>query len=138
MNFHIDPNSVADAGDEYGIQVRLRQRMKMLAPKVRLVATPNGMKTTAWAANRAKSEGMSKGFCDLTALWSNGEGVNAVPGVAFLELKKRGGSIDPAQTDWLNWLTNAGFACGVFKSVDTAVDFLRRQGAPFLFQQEAA
>jgi hypothetical protein len=135
--FHIDPRNVADPGDELAIQVRLRARMKMLAPTVRLVAPPNAAKRTAWAAMKAKAEGMSPGFCDLIALWSNGTGEAAVPGVAFLELKARAGSLAPPQVDWLNWLALAGFPCGCFRSVDSAVAFLRQHGAPFLMAEAA-
>lgn len=122
--FHHDERAVADAGDELSIQVKLRSRMRILAPAVRLVATPNAGKRTAWAAMKAKAEGMSKGFCDLTALWAGG--------VAFLELKDRNGSLSPEQIDWLNWLHQAGFPCGCFRSVDTIVAFLERNGAPMM------
>lgn len=133
--FHVDPRSAADSGDELAIQVRLRARVKMLAPRVRLVATPNAAKRTAWAANKAKAEGMAKGFFDLTALWSNGWGPNAIPGVAFLEIKDRNGTLKPEQIDWLNWAHQAGFPCGVFRSVETAIDFLRKSGAPFMLME---
>jgi len=136
--FHVDDRSVADPGDEMAIQVRLRSRMKMLAPSVRLVATPNGMKTTAWSAMKAKAEGMSKGFPDLNALWSNGSGEAALPSIAFLEIKDRLGTIKPEQIDWMNWLHLSGFPCGVFRSADSAIDFLRRAGAPFSLNQSVA
>lgn len=129
--FHCDERAIADPGDELSIQVRLRSRLRMLAPGVRLVATPNAGKRTAWAAMKAKAEGMSKGFCDLTALGSCGQGESAVPKIAFLELKDRDGSLSPEQIDWLNWLTKAGFNCGCFRSVDTAIEALRRWGFPF-------
>ena len=136
--FHCDDRSVADPGDELAIQVRLRSRMRMLAPGVRLVATPNAGKRTAWAAMKAKAEGLSKGFPDLNVIWSNGQGVNAVPGIAFLELKDRNGSLSAEQIDWLNFLHQAGFPCGCFRSVDTAIAFLRAAGAPFVVGQGVA
>jgi len=136
--FHCDDRSVADPGDELAIQVRLRSRMRMLAPGVRLVATPNAGKRTAWAAMKAKAEGMAAGFPDLNVIWSNGQGVNAVPGIAFLELKDRNGSLSAAQEDWLNFLHQAGFPCGCFRSVDTAIAFLRAAGAPFVVGQGVA
>lgn len=123
--FHVDPPSVADPGDELAIQVRLRTRMKMVAPEIRLVATPNAGKRTAYATLKAKQEGLSKGFPDLNAF---------APGkIAFLELKTRTGSLSGEQIDWLNWLHQAGFPCGCFRSVATAEAFLREQGFPFLF-----
>ncbi len=136
--FHCDDRSIADIGDEQSIQVRLRSRMKMLAPTVRLVATPNGMKTTAWSAMKAKAEGMSKGFPDLNAIWSNGRGEMAVPGIAFLELKDRNGTLKPEQVDWLNYLHLAGFPCGMFRSADSAIAFLREHGAPFSLDHSVA
>ncbi len=124
--FPCDPPSAADEGDEFAIQVRLRNRIRMVAPAVRLVATPNGAKRTQWAAMRAKQEGMSKGFPDLLAIWPGG--------IAFIEMKSRTGSLSPEQIDWLNWLHRAGFPCGAFRSVESAVAFLRASGAPLLEQ----
>ena len=123
--FHFDPPAVADPGDELAIQVRLRARCKMLAPAMRLVAPPNGAKRTAYAAMKAKAEGMAKGFPDLSAIGPD-------QFIAFLEIKARGGSVSPEQIDTLNFLHRCGFPCGVFRSVDTAVAFLIDAGAPFL------
>ena len=135
--FHYDPPSVADEGDELSIQVRIRARMRIIAPSLKLVAAPNAAKRTAWAAQKAKAEGMTKGMPDLQALWSNGSGAAAVPGVAFLEIKQRKGSLSPEQIDLLNWLHNAGFPCGCFRSVASAEAFLRRHGAPFMMAEAA-
>lgn len=122
--FHCDQRSVADPGTEIAIQVRFINRMKMLAPTVRLVATPNAGKRTQWAAMQAKREGMAAGFPDMTALWAGG--------TAYIEFKQKDGSLSEPQISWLNWLYNAGFPCGCFRSVDSAVAFLRAQGAPFM------
>lgn len=124
--FPVDPPSAADTGDEISIQSRLRVRLRHIAPGVRLVAIPNAGKRTAWAAMQAKREGMSKGFPDLMVCWDGG--------IAFLEIKQRTGSLGTEQISWLNWLHAGGFACGCFRSVDTAIEFLRRQGAPILAQ----
>jgi hypothetical protein len=75
---------------------------------------------------------MAKGFPDLSAMWSNGHRAATLAGMAFLELKDRGGSLAPEQIDWLNWLHQAGFPCGCFRSVESACNFLRRHGAPFM------
>lgn len=123
--FHVDPPAVADSGDELSIQVRLRSRCKMIAPTMRLVATPNAGKRTAWAALKAQKEGLSRGYPDLNAIWPG-------PGFAVLEIKDRRGSVDPDQVEWLNFLHRCGIPCGVFRSVDTAVAFLRQAGAPIL------
>lgn len=122
--FHTDPPSVADAGDEYSIQTRLRARCKIVAPGIKLVAIPNAAKRSYGTAMRNKAEGMSAGFPDLEALWDGGH--------AYLEMKQRTGSLEPAQVDWLNWLHRNGHRCGMFRSVDTAMAFLRDCGAPVL------
>lgn len=125
--FPYDPPALADDGDELSIQVRLRNRLKLVAPQVRFVATPNAGKRSFGAAGRAKQEGMSAGFPDANVLWPGG--------IAFLEIKQKRGSLSPAQVDWLNWLHKAGFPCGCFRSVDRMIDFLRAKGAPIMEQQ---
>lgn len=130
--FHCDDPKLADDGPEVDIQVKLRVRMKKIAPTVRLVAVPNGMRTTAWNAMKARREGMSSGFPDLIA-FAKGRYLTA-----FLEIKARGGSLSPEQIDWLNFLYNAGFPCGCFRSVDTAVRFLREHGFPFIDEEVVA
>lgn len=122
--FPYDMPAMADNGDELSIQVRLRARLKLVAPRVRFVATPNAGKRTFGAAARAKQEGMSAGFPDANVIWPGG--------IAFLEIKQKRGSLSPAQIDWLNWLHNAGFHCGCFRSVDRMIDFLRAAGAPIM------
>lgn len=126
MIFHVDPKEVADEGDELSIQSRFRSRMKMQAPKCRVVATPNGGKRTAWERGKAMREGLSPGFPDVNVYW---------PGdLAILEFKDRNGKLSDVQTDWLNWLAQAGFKVGVFRSADTAMVFLRQHGAPFIVE----
>lgn len=136
--FHVDPPSAADQGTELAIQSRFRSRMKMLAPKVRIFAIPNAGKRTTWEAMRAKAEGLVAGVPDLVVLWSNGQGASAIPGIAFIEFKTKTGSLSPAQTDYLTWLHNAGHNCGCFRHPDTALAYVKKCGAPFLFEREAA
>lgn len=120
--FHIDPASVADAGDELSIQVALRKALK-LTTGVRFVAIPNGAQRTAWSAMKAKQEGLASGFPDAIVL-----GPERL--IAFLEIKARTGSLSEQQHIWLNYLTAAGFNCGVYRSVATALDALRDWGFP--------
>lgn len=120
--FHVDPPSVADAGDELSIQVALRKELKRRAPGIAFVAVPNGAQRTAWAAMKAKQEGMQAGFPDCMILWQGG--------CAFAEIKARTGSLSDQQHIWLNWLTQAGHSCGVFRSVATCIDWLAELGAP--------
>lgn len=120
--FHVDSPAVADDGDELTLQIRLRKALKLRAAKVAFVAIPNGAQRTAWAAIKAKQEGLQKGFPDAAILWPGG--------TAFPELKARGGSLSDDQHIWLNWLTNAGFNAGVFRSVDSCLWWLFDLGAP--------
>lgn len=128
--FHIDPPAAADPGDEAGIQVRLRSRLRTYAPQIKLIAVPNAGKRSAWEANARKAEGMAKGFCDLIALAPGGR-------VAFLELKAKKGTLSREQHETLNWLTLAGFNCGCFNSVESAMRALREWGFPFAMAQAA-
>jgi hypothetical protein len=123
--FHVDPPSVADLGSEFEIQLRFRNAMKKLAPKVRLVATPNAGKRTQWEASRAKAEGLAKGFCDLIAIAPDAQ-------IAFIELKAKTGRLSESQIDWLNFLHSSGFNCGCFNSVNSAILSIKSWGFPFL------
>lgn len=122
--FHVDAPAVADDGDEHGIQVRLLNRLRMNAPRLRVLAIPNQGQRSAYGNIRMKAEGLFKGTLDLLAM-ADGE-------VAWLELKTRKGVLKPEQIDFANWLINNGFRCGVFRSVDTAENWLR-QLWPHLF-----
>lgn len=115
--FHVDAPSIADQGDEHGIQVRLLNRLRMHAPRLRVLAIPNQGQRSAYGNIRMKAEGLTKGTWDLLAL-GDGE-------VAWLELKTRTGALSDAQVDFGNWQINNGFRAGVFRSVDTAERWLR-------------
>jgi hypothetical protein len=119
--FHVDPPAVADDGDEITIQIRLRKALKAY-PSIAFVAVPNGAQRTAWAAIKAKQEGLQSGFPDGLVMWPGG--------IAFVEIKARSGSLSEQQHIWLNWLTKAGFKAGVFRSVSTCLTWLAVQGAP--------
>ena len=138
MIFHVDPAAVADAGTELDIQARFIGRMRKLAPDIKVVATPNGGKRTAWEGMKAKREGMVAGWPDVTCFWSNGIDENAIPGLCMIEFKARGGRLSDEQIHWGNWLTRHGFRFAVCRSAETAVEFVRASGAPFLLHQEDA
>ena len=133
--FHIDPPTVADAGTEHEIQSRFVARLKNEAPTIRFVAVPNGGGKGDWERLKNAREGVNSGFPDGMALWCNGGGSMAVPGLFIIEFKARAGSLHDRQYDWLNWLTLAGFHCGVFRSVETAIAALRKTDAPFLIER---
>ena len=122
--FHVDGRDVAIEGTELEIQAGFRNKMRHKAPEVMLVAVPNAGRRTSYEALTRHREGMVSGFPDLIALWDGK--------VAFLEFKNRTGQISDSQIACLNRLVRHNFAVGVFRSPDTAVDWLRKQGAPFL------
>lgn len=121
--FHVDSPAVADSGDELSIQVRLRKALKMRAPTVNFAAVPNGAQRTAWAAMKAKQEGLQPGFADCILQWPGA-------GIAFTEIKARSGQLSEQQHIWLNWQVKAGFNAGVFRAVNTCLWWLFDLGAP--------
>lgn len=120
--FHVDSPAVADGGSEVEIQISLRKALK-LTPCA-FVAVPNGAQRTAWAAMKAKQEGLQAGFPDGMVIWPGG--------IAFVEIKARSGSLSESQHIWLNFLTKAGHPCGVFRSVKSCLSWLSERGAPVL------
>ena len=103
-----------------------RSRSKILCPGVRVVGIPNGGKRSQWAAAQAKREGMATGFVDLIAL---------APGkIAFLEIKTARGKLSVAPEEWQERLKAMDFPCGVFRSANSALDFLREHDFPFIFE----
>jgi hypothetical protein len=114
----------AASPSEIEIVTLFRSRCRILCPGVSIVAIPNAGKRSQWAAQRAKREGLAAGFPDLMAI---------APGkIAFLEMKTAKGTVSVAQGEWLDRLHECGFPCGVFRDADAAVEFLRREGFPFI------
>lgn len=111
---------------EVDIQQAFRKRLYYTAPRVRVVAVPNGMRTTAWSARQAKREGMSSGFPDVICLWPGG--------VAFIEFKAPKGRVSENQSEWHEWLDENGHRVAVARSPDDAIAFLRTCGAPIMEQ----
>lgn len=118
--FHIDQPHMADEGSEAAIQTRFQGKMRNLAPHIMLVGIPNAGKRTAWEQRQRSREGMVSGFPDMMVLHD---------GKAFgLEFKTRKGSLSAAQIDCLNKLVKRRIPVGVFRSADTAVEWLRGHG----------
>lgn len=126
--FHYDEPKVADPGDELSIQIAMRKALKQRAPHLAFVAIPNGAQRTAWASIKAKQEGLQPGFPDCQIMAPGGR-------MVFAEVKARNGALSEQQHIWLNWLTNAGFKAGCFRSVATLLQALEEWG--FLTSQEA-
>ena len=80
-------------------------------PEVRIFAIPNGGARSAATAGRLKAEGVSRGVPDLfVPAWR-----------LWLEMKRsKGGSLDPAQRDWLAYLESVGYATMVCRGCEDA------------------
>jgi len=115
--FHVDPRNAQDDRDELAIQTLFRNRMRMLAPAVMLVAVPNAGKRTAWERRQRAKEGMVAGFPDLIALHDGR--------TALLEFKRGDGALSTVQIETLNRLVRLGFPVAVFRQADTAVEWLQ-------------
>jgi hypothetical protein len=114
-----------DPASEEARQVRFLGAAKIICPGVSIFAVPNGGKRSQWAAMKARREGMRAGVLDLVCTWPG-------RGVAFLEFKNGTEMPDANQRDRLNMLMRQGHHCGVFRSAETALRFLRDAGAPFI------
>ena len=84
----------------------------------RLMAIPNGGQRNLVVATKLKAEGVTAGVPDLF-----------VPGRrAFIEVKKPGGRISPAQRDMMVKLRLLGYDCIVAYSVEDVERFFALQG----------
>lgn len=120
--FHIDSAKDAANGSEKIIQLGFRNAMKVKAPNVMLVGIPNAGRRTAWEARERMAEGMVPGFPDMLALYQ---------GRTFgLEFKSKTGTVSDKQIDCLNKLVRHDFPVGVFRSAETAMEWLRGHGVP--------
>lgn len=113
----------AAAPSELQEQQALRKRLYYAAPQIKLVAVPNAARRSQWEANKARQEGLAKGFPDLAAIWPGG-------GIAFIEMKAKTGRVSEHQQEWLDRLIAYGFRAAVCRSADAAIAFLRECGAP--------
>ena len=128
--FHVDPRNAAQEQDELAIQVSFRRKVRELAPTVKLVAIPNAGRRSSYEQIKRAKEGLVSGFPDLMALHQGR--------VAFIEFKSGTGSIDVKQVDQMNWLWRNGFPIGAFRSVETAVAFLREHMPDAFAEAKAA
>lgn len=125
--FHVDARHKGEA-DELAIQVDFRRKMRTAAPQVELVGIPNAGRRTAWEKKQRAKEGLVKGFPDMLAMFDGR--------TLGLEFKAGQGSVSTDQIDCLNRLASKGFAVGVFRSADTAIDWLRAN-LPHAFREAA-
>lgn len=122
----VDAPKLAHPGSEITIQSLFRSRARIMCPGVSIVAVPNGTHIASQAGRgKAQREGLSSGFPDVICTWPGG-------GIAFIEFKAKTGSLSANQKEWLNRLARQGHLVSVRRHPDTALDWLRHIGAPFL------
>lgn len=115
---------------ELQIQVSFRNRVRIGAPAVSVVAIPNAARRGPKAVRQARAEGMAAGFPDVMCIWSGG--------ICFIEFKRPGGRLTDNQIEWLIRLKQRGFRAKVCRSADEAMDFLRECDAPVMEARRAA
>lgn len=116
---------------EIEVVTRFRSRARIQCPAVRIVAVPNAAKRGQKALNSLRREGAAFGFPDIMCLWRRGP--RGEGGIAMIEFKRTsGGVVSRNQADWIERLRAMGFPAVVANDPDQALDFLRREGAPFL------
>ncbi len=132
--WHIDPKD-KDTRDEITRQAGFLRDAHIICPAVDIVAVPNAGRRSRWEQYQRTREGMRRGALDLFCTWSNGIGEMIGPGVAFLEFKDGREMPDADQRERLNLYYRQGHHCGVFRTAESALEFLRRAGAPFIDRQ---
>lgn len=115
--FHIDPRNANGAKDELSVQVEFRNKMRTAAPRVMLAGVPNAGKRSAWETRQRTKEGLVKGFPDMIAFFGGR--------AACLEFKSGTGYPSDQQIETLNRLVNLDIPVGIFRSADTALEWLR-------------
>lgn len=107
---------------EHDIQVRTVNLLRtMVKPDIHIYAIPNGGYRRPTEAIRLKAEGVKKGAADLLFLAPNRL-------VGFLEMKKRGGTLDDEQEGFRNICIRHGHLWGEARSVEEAVAVVRSWG----------
>jgi len=123
LPWHIDPKD-KDPRSEEKRQLAFLNAVRIICPAVNVFAVPNAAKRTQWEVNKAKREGMKSGALDVVCTCTGG--------VAFLEFKNGHEPPTPNQRDQLNTLYRQGHHCGVFRQEQSALEYLRSIGAPFI------
>lgn len=116
---------------EHTEQVLLVKWFAMQYPAIgkRLVAVPNGGQRNVIVAAKLKAEGVRAGFPDLMLLMPR----HGFAGLIIELKRKKGGTLQPEQADWLEWLGEQGFmtvVCKGFEAAQTAIkDYLGERAA---------
>lgn len=105
---------------EHDEQVAVIEWANGLAGRVpelaRLFAIPNGGKRSITTAAMLKAEGVRRGVLDLFLPVVR----NGVGGL-FVEMKRIGGRLSPDQSDWIEYLTGAGYRAVCCQGAASAV-----------------
>jgi len=102
--------------------------MAALAPSVDIVAIPNAGKSTDWERIQRWKEGARRGALDLVVTWE--PTCQGDRGVCFPEFKDGQKMPSRAQRDRLNRYFRMGHACGVFRTAEALIAYLRDRGCP--------
>lgn len=103
---------------EHDIQVALFDWMTVQYPRVPVYAIPNAAKRSFAAARYLRKEGLRPGVPDVCVA----RAVDGFHGL-YLELKRRkGGVLSEEQHEWLNRLSDEGYACAVVHGLDAAME----------------
>lgn len=124
----LDPRVFVEPKDKGKASETARQaewvnHMHKHARGVLVFAIPNGTNIPSFAGRaKIKKEGLYTGFPDTGAVWGSG--------TAYLEWKDADGAPRDAQIECLNRLIEMGYPCGVFRTVEAAVNWLACVGCP--------
>lgn len=111
-------NGRLDNPSEHVIQTRLIDYLAYAArPEVYYFAVPNQANRGIYNASKMKAEGLRAGVADLCFMLPKGR-------VAWLEMKKPGGSMSHAQKQFRDICADLGHHWALAKSVDEAIEFL--------------
>lgn len=120
-DIYLEPRDKGPA-DEDARQKALINRLKRDCPAVAFHAVPNGGRQSDWARIRGERMGVVAGEPDLGFDWPGGS--------ARIEMKNGTDMPRPTQIARLNRLHRMGKRVAVCRTVDGALRWLAKQGAP--------
>lgn len=121
--FRIIDGSKPPAVSEHKIQVKLLDYLALAARRdIYYFAVPNQSNRHIRNAMKMKSEGVRSGIADLCFMFPAGR-------VAWLEMKKPGGSLSATQKTFRDICLSLGHTWGTAKSVDEALALLTQWDA---------
>ena len=115
---------------ELQIHIALVHRLRLQCrPGVKFWHTANGEKRSPRDAAKLRAMGVLAGVPDLIFVWSEAGGnFGPFPKILFLEIKKVGGRLSPAQSEFGTWCAWNNIPWFTTDNVDDAVLILRHHG----------